>query len=109
MSARRLSRRLSDVRSRLTAPGMRAPATLAAVAVALAAATGVLQWQAHSQRSLETARAESLKAARDTTGRQALHEIRRHAAGLGTTLLRLAATQKLLQQLLRIEHGTSPV
>lgn len=67
MSARRLSRRLSDVRSRLTAPGMRAPATLAAVAVALAAATGVLQWQAHSQRSLETARAESLKAARDTT------------------------------------------
>lgn len=67
MSARRLSHRLSDVRSRLTAPGMRVPAALAAAAVALAAATGALQWQAHSQRSLDAARTESLKAARDTT------------------------------------------
>lgn len=67
MSARRLSRRLSDLRSRLSAPRMRVPAALAAAAVALAVATGVLQWQAHSQRSLDTARAESLKAARETT------------------------------------------
>lgn len=58
--------RLSDLRRRLGAPGMRMPAALAAAAVALAVGTGVLQWQAHTQRSLDAARAESLQAARDT-------------------------------------------
>ena len=43
------------------------PAALAAAAVALAVGTAFLQWQAHTQRSVDVARTESLQAARDTT------------------------------------------
>lgn len=61
------SRAISTLRGRLTAPGMRVPAALAAAAVALGAGTGVLQWQAHIHSEQDSARAESIQAARETT------------------------------------------
>jgi Mce-associated membrane protein len=58
---------VSTLRDRLTGPGMGVPAALAAAAVALGAGTGVLQWQAHIHSEQDTARVESLQAARETT------------------------------------------
>ena len=58
---------VSTLRDRLTGPGMGVPAALAAAAVALGAGTGVLQWQAHIHSEQDTARVDSLQAARETT------------------------------------------
>ena len=57
----------SQLRDRLTGPGMGVIGALAAAAVALGAGTGVLQWQAHSNSEQDAARVESLQAARETT------------------------------------------
>lgn len=57
----------STLRSRLTGPGMGVFGALATAAVALGAGTAALQWQAHTHREQDTARVESMQAARETT------------------------------------------
>lgn len=52
--------------ARLTGPGMGAFGALAAAAIVLGAVIGYLQWQAHSHRQSDAARAASMQAARDT-------------------------------------------
>ncbi|MCX6480706.1 MAG: hypothetical protein NTY24_10020 [Mycobacterium sp.] len=60
-------RALATLRSRLTGPGMGVFGALATAAVALGAGTAALQWQAHTHREQDTARVESMQAARETT------------------------------------------
>lgn len=55
------------LRDRLSTPGMGVLGALAAATVTLGAVTGALQWQVHVHNDENTARVESLQAARETT------------------------------------------